>query len=92
MPAAARVGDETDHPGVIVGPGIPTVLIAGRPAAVVGDTHTCRFPPPAIHPATPIIVGSATVLIGGRQAARVGDHAGCGATIVMGARSVIVGG
>lgn len=92
MPAAARVGDQTDHPGIIVGPGVATVLIAGRPAAAVGDAHACRFPPPAVHPTTPIIAGSGTVLIGGRQAARLGDHAGCGATIVTGAGSVIVGG
>jgi uncharacterized Zn-binding protein involved in type VI secretion len=32
------------------------------------------------------------VLIGGRPAARVGDTAGCGATIVLGAMTVMVGG
>jgi hypothetical protein len=29
MPAAARVGDATGHPGVVTGPGVPTVLIGG---------------------------------------------------------------
>ena len=47
MPPAARVGDMTAHPGVITGPGVATVLIGGMPAAVVGDLHTCSFPPPA---------------------------------------------
>ena len=51
MPPAARVGDMTGHPGVITGPGVPTVLIGGMPAAVVGDLHTCSFPPPAVAPA-----------------------------------------
>ena len=47
MPFAARVGDLTPHPGVITGPACATVLIGGLPAAVVGDLHTCSFPPPA---------------------------------------------
>ena len=93
MPQAARVGDPTGHPGTITGPGVPTVLIGGLPAAVQGDTHTCAIPsPPGPHPPTPIAKGSATVLIGGRPAARVGDMAGCGAPIVAGAPNVLIGG
>jgi uncharacterized Zn-binding protein involved in type VI secretion len=68
------------------------VLIGGMPACTVGDLHTCSFPPPAVHPPTPIAKGSATVLIGGRPAARVGDTAGCGAPIVVGAFTVLIGG
>jgi uncharacterized Zn-binding protein involved in type VI secretion len=71
---------------------VATVLIGGLPAAVVGDLHSCAFPPPAPHPPTPFAVGSASVLIGGRPALRVGDVAGCGAPIVTGAFTVIVGG
>ena len=52
MPPAARVGDPTGHPGVIAGPGVPSVLIAGMPAATVGTPHLCSFPPPAVHPPT----------------------------------------
>jgi uncharacterized Zn-binding protein involved in type VI secretion len=92
MPPAARVADQSNHPGVITGPGVATVLVENMPAAVVGDIHTCSFPPPPPHPPTPIALGSATVLIGGRPAARVGDSAGCGATIVRGAMTVLVGG
>ncbi len=92
MPPAARVGDMTGHPGVISGPGVPTVLIGGQPAAAVGDMHACSFPPPAVHPPTPISKGSATVFIGGRPAARVGDISGCGAPIVVGAFNVLIGG
>lgn len=93
MPPAARVGDPTGHPGVIAGPGVPTVLIAGMPAATVGTMHTCAFPPPAVHPPTPLVPpGSTSVLIGGLPAARVGDMAGCGAPIVMGALTVLIGG
>jgi uncharacterized Zn-binding protein involved in type VI secretion len=92
VPPAARVGDPSGHPGVVTGPGVPTVLIAGAPAATVGDVHTCAFPPPPVHPPTPIAAGSATVLIGGKPAARVGDTAGCGAPIVAGAFTVLIGG
>jgi len=93
MPPAARVTDPTGHPGIITGPGVPTVLIGGLPAAVLGDTHTCAFPPPAgPHPPNPISKGSATVLIGGQPAARMGDMTGCGAPIVMGMPTVMIGG
>jgi uncharacterized Zn-binding protein involved in type VI secretion len=93
MPPAARILDPTGHPGAVTGPGVPTVLIGGLPAAVVGDTHTCAFPPPAgPHPPTPIVAGSFTVLIGGRPAARLGDLAGCGAPIVFGLPTVLIGG
>jgi uncharacterized Zn-binding protein involved in type VI secretion len=92
MPPAARVGDQTGHPGVISGPGVSTVLIGGMPAAVVGDLHACSFPPPPPHPPSTIIKGSSSVMIGGRPAARVGDTAGCGSPILAGATNVMIGG
>lgn len=94
MPPAARAGDATSHPGVISPLGaVANVLICGQPAAVVGTMHTCAFPPPAVHPPTPILPpGSNTVFIGSRPAARIGDATGCGATILLGALNVMVGG
>jgi uncharacterized Zn-binding protein involved in type VI secretion len=93
MPFAARITDPTGHPGIIIGPGVPNVLIGKLPAACVGDQTACMMPPPAgPHPPTPIAMGSATVLIGKRPAARMGDITGCGAPIVMGAPTVIIGG
>ena len=93
MPPAARVSDRIGHPGVIVGPGVPTVLIGGMPAAVLGDQHACSMPPVAgPHRPTPIAKGSATVLIGGRPAARLGDMSGCGAPIIAGCFTVMIGG
>ena len=92
MSAAARVGDPTGHPGVVGPPGVPTVLIAGQPAATVGTLHICNSPPPQIHPPTAVVPpGCPTVLIGGMPAVRVGDLAGCGAPIVMGASTVMIG-
>lgn len=88
MPAAATLLSVTSHPGVITGPGVPTVRIAGLPAAVVGDAHTCAFPVPPGHPPNAILVGSVKVRINGRFAARVGDPCACGAQIETGVFTV----
>lgn len=92
MAAAARVGDVTNHGGVVVGPGVPTVLIGGMPAAVMGDTHACPIPPPTHVPSSPFVIGSTTVLIGGKPALRTTDTSGCGAMPLIGCPTVIIGG
>lgn len=77
MKPLARQGDPTVHGGVIVG-GCPTVLVGGRPAARVGDMHTCPLSTgPVPHVGGPAAAGNPTVLIGGRPAARQGDMAVC---------------
>jgi len=92
MPAAARVGDTTNHGGTIVGPGVPTVLIGGMPAAVVGDTHICSLPPNGHQPtASPFPSGSATVMIGGVPALRTTDSCICGAMAAVGEPTVMIG-
>lgn len=92
MPAAARVGDMHTCPmvtgtvphvgGPVMPPGCPTVLIAGMPAARVGDMCTCSGPPDTI------VSGSATVKIGGMAAARMGDSTAHGGVIVAGMPTV----
>jgi len=72
--------------GPISGPGCPIVLIAGLPAARVGDMAICVGPPDSI------IQGSATVMIGGVPAARLGDATAHGGTIMLGAVNVQIGG
>lgn len=92
MPPAARVTDTSTHGGIIVGPGTPTVLIAGMPAAVIGDNHVCAIPPPAHVPTvSPFPLGSTTVMIGGKPALRVGDTCLCGASAAVGEPTVIIG-
>ena len=96
MGAAARVGDMHTFPmvtgtvphvgGPVLPAGCPTVLIAGMPAARVGDMLTCSGPPDTI------IKGSATVMIGGMPAARMGDSTAHGGTIVAGCPTVLIGG
>ena len=72
--------------GAISGPGAPTVLIAGLPAARVGDLAVCVGPPDSI------VKGSATVMIGGMPAARMGDTTAHGGSIALGAPTVQIGG
>jgi len=92
VPAAARLGDTTIHGGVVTGPGAPTVLIGGMPAAVMGDMHACVIPSPPPHPPTsPFVAGSATVLIGGMPALRMGDSCACGAFVAPGLVTVMIG-
>lgn len=91
MPAAARVGDTSNHGGTIVGPGAATVLIGGKPAAVVGDTHVCSLPPNAHQPTASVFPsGSTTVLIAGVPAVRVTDACICGAMAAVGEPTVII--
>ena len=93
MPPAARVGDPTGHPGAVGPPGVLTVLICGQPAANITTLHVCTMPPPAgPHPPSPFTPGCPTVLVGGMPAARFGDVSGCGAPILSGAPTVMIGG
>lgn len=72
--------------GPIMGPGMPTVLIGGQPASVVGDLCTCVGPPDVI------MQGSTSVLIGNKPAARMGDTTAHGGSIVVGCPTVLIGG
>lgn len=96
MPPAARLTDMHTCPmvtgvvphvgGPVSGPGVPTVLIGGMPAAVVGDMLVCTGPPDTI------AQGSGTVMIGGKPAARLGDMTAHGGSIILGEFTVIIGG
>ena len=91
MPAAARVGDTTNHGGTITGPGAATVLVGGKPAAVAGDTHVCSLPPSGHQPTASVFPnGSTAVLIGGRPALRTTDACICGAMAAVGEPTVII--
>ena len=98
MPAAARITDFHQCPmqtpgitpiphvgGPILGPGAPTVLVGGLPAAVLGDTCACVGPPDTI------TAGSSTVFICGKPAARMGDQTAHGGSISAGSPNVIIG-
>ncbi len=92
MPPAARVTDVSNHGGTIVGPGCPTVMIGGKPAAVAGDMHICSLPPNGHQPtASAFPMGSTTVLIGGMPALRTTDACLCGAMAAVGDPTVMIG-
>ncbi len=95
---AARIGDMHTCPmvtpgvppvphvgGPVSGPCVPTVLIGGQPAAVVGDMCVCVGPPDSI------VLGSMGVLIGGKPAARMGDMTAHGGMIAVGLPTVLIG-
>lgn len=71
--------------GPIAGPGCPTVLVGGLPAARVGDVVVCVGPPDMI------AMGSFTVLIGGMPAAQLGSLCAHGGTVVIGCPTVLIG-
>ncbi|HEX3877051.1 MAG TPA: PAAR domain-containing protein [Bryobacteraceae bacterium] len=72
--------------GPIVGPGAPTVLIGGLPAARISDMAVCVGPPDVI------VLGSFTVLTMSMPQARIGDMTAHGGAIVLGMFTVLVGG
>lgn len=96
MPMAARLTDlhtcpMSDGPkphvgGPVTGPGVPTVLIGGVPAATIGDLAACAGPPDTI------AKGSTTVLFSNKPAARQGDTTAHGGVIAMGCPTVQIGG
>ena len=100
---AARVGDMTTHGGSIIGPGVPTVMIGGKTASVLGDQTTCPqytvildVPPITLfHVGGPIVSASATVFIGGKRAVRVGDinieQWNSSAAVGVGSPNVLIG-
>ncbi|GAA1343185.1 PAAR domain-containing protein [Saccharothrix algeriensis] len=103
MPPAARLGDKTSHGGSIGPPAQPalalkvaSVLIEGKPAAVLGGSvHVCpKVPDPLLGPSNLLVPKGPPrlVLIGDRPAAAVGDRAVCQASVVLGARTVFYGG
>ena len=71
--------------GPVVAPGKPTVLVAGLPAARIGDLAVC------VGPIDTIVQGSETVMIGGQPAARMGDATAHGGVIVVGCPTVLIG-
>jgi uncharacterized Zn-binding protein involved in type VI secretion len=72
--------------GPIAGPGAPTVLISGLPAARVSDMAVCVGPPDVI------AKGSTTCMISGLPAARMLDTCAHGGMIALGAPTVLIGG
>jgi uncharacterized Zn-binding protein involved in type VI secretion len=93
---AARVGDLHTCPmvnpgpvphvgGPVSGPGCPSILLGGQPAARVGDMAVCAGPLDVV------AMGSGSVLFGGQPAARMGDSTAHGGVIAAGCPSILIG-
>jgi uncharacterized Zn-binding protein involved in type VI secretion len=92
MPSALRVMDQTNQGGMVPGPGIPSVLIGNKPAAVVMDTHICSIVANTPHAqVSKFPMGSTTVLIGNKPALRTSDVCICGAAGMIGDSTVQIG-
>src|SRR5262245_44497820 len=91
---AARVGDSTNHGGVVLAPGSPDVFIEGRPAVRLNDRIACPlFNGVVPHVGGPIVTASGNVFINGRPAARSGDtvsEEGATSRITGGAETVFI--
>lgn len=88
MPPVARLGDPSDHGGVII-TASEDVFANGIGVCRLGDLHSCPLPD---HGVTPLVTASATVIVDGVGCVRVGDIAGCGAAISAGSPNVNAGG
>ena len=82
MPKIARLGDPSDHAGVIIS-ACSRTLADGKLIARKGDLHSCPIPG---HGITPLESNtSPDTYVEGEQMAMVGTKAACGATISNGA-------
>ncbi len=93
MPGATRVGQDSAV-GVINGPGVPSVLVNGKPVSVPGDavaSHSCCGRPGCgKHCSSKTSACSGTVKAGGKGVVRAGDATTCG-HVCTGSADVIVG-
>lgn len=87
MPAVARLGDTSDHGGVIISAS-SNVKANGIEVARQGDQHSC---PIKGHGITPLTASVTDVKVNGRLVITIGSQAGCGAVIDSGSPDVNAG-
>lgn len=83
--AVARIGDTSDHGGVIISSASKTI-VEGKLVARVTDRHSCPIPG---HGVTQITTGSPQFVAEGQKVARTGSLTGCGAKIIGGATKTV---
>lgn len=81
----AYSGDTPHVGGPVLPGGNSSVLVGGKPAAIIGDQAQCNGPMDVI------LEGSGSVLVMNKPMARLGDHTAHGGVIVEGETSVLVG-
>jgi len=91
MPAVVRKDDQNNAGGLATSMVVPSVLINGKPCAVVGTIISSHSPFGAPHEAAVITVGNSTVLVEGKPIAYVGSPNSCGHSMATGSPDVMVG-
>ncbi len=87
MPGVSRVGVDSAG-GIIIGPGVPSVVVNGAAVSVKGDSVAPHGDNP--HASATMVESSGTVIAGGIGVVRAGDAASCGDT-ASGSSDVIAG-
>ena len=85
MPGVARIGDLSNHPGVLIAPVATSVLTNDRATAHIGTLHTCSRPDHNVRPVTTGITG---VLVEDKPIATVGSVIACLAVVATGSDDV----
>ncbi len=91
MPAVVRKDDQNNAGGLATSMVVPSVLINGKPCAVVGTIISSHSPFGTSHAAAVITVGNSTVLVEGKPIAYVGSPNSCGHSMATGSPDVMVG-
>lgn len=87
MGNAVRLGDGSDHGGVMISAG-SAVVVNGVQLCLDQDMHSCPLP---YHGITPVTATSSVKTTDGKRVIKIGDIAGCGAIIVQGSPTLTVG-
>ncbi len=74
---------------VVVGPGIPNILVEGSPISVVGDKVAPHGAPP--HTSSVVISGVPNILAAGKPITVVSSTTSCGHPITFGSPTVVAG-
>lgn len=88
---AAQLGSQQSHGGYAI-TASENVFAGGLPAHRLTDLCYCPAGcPMACHGIQPLVTGSETVFTNGLPQGRIGDMYACGAVVVTGAETVLVG-
>lgn len=74
---------------VVVGPGVPTILVEGSPISTIGDAVAPHGEPP--HTSSVVLTGAPRILAAGKPITVVSSATSCGHPITFGSPTVVAG-
>lgn len=95
MPGWVRLGDVNSVGAPVIGAVASTVIVNGKPAALLGSTiqtHLPPFPPAPVHVTPTISQGASTVITEGKPSAFLGAQESCGHSQAQASTDVIIPG